>query len=392
MKVVHVNTNDRGGAATAIIRIHEALLSLGVDSHILFLNSTGKSIPNSHYFKGVRKTFWHRVRNRITGNSRVSDKQIREKYPEIEWFSDPVTLHDINSHPLVRSADIVQLNWVSGFVDEPSFFKNVRVPVVWRMPDLYATGGGFHYKKGFPFEELTNRLDKNTKIRNQALQGANVSFVAISEWVKSEARTSEIIGSFPIQVIHNGLDFTKIPLVDRAMARSEFDFAVDKKIVLLGADRVNSQRKGLRQAMEAITAMQDASIQVVVFGNYKGEAGEGLIQMGYMETDDLFRLYAAADLFLMPSLEEAFGQVFIESLAMGTPVVAFPNGGAADVLLQNKNGVIAESFETIELTNALRHALETDFDREWIRNDIRNRFDIKDKAKEYLKLYNELNT
>ena len=51
MKVLHVSTNDKGGAANASIRIHNALLNNGIDSTILFLDKSKSNIRNSFYFE-----------------------------------------------------------------------------------------------------------------------------------------------------------------------------------------------------------------------------------------------------------------------------------------------------------------------------------------------------
>ena len=387
-----MNTNDRGGAATAIIRIHMALLSLNVDSHILFLNNTGKQIPNSQYFKNPKPGILQRIIGKIRRTVQTSAQKIRDSHEDIEWFTDPCTPFDISTHPLIQSADLVQLNWVSGFVDEPSFFRNVEVPIVWRMPDLYACGGGYHYEKDFPFERLKKRLARNSGIRKAALANGSVHFVAISNWVRDRAQHSNIIGDRPIHVIHNGLDFSTIPAIDRNQAKREFGFSPDKTIVLLGADRVHVRRKGLKQAIEAVEMLNDPKVQLVVFGTYRGENVPGALQMGHLDSGELFRLYTAAHIFLMPSLEEAFGQVFIEALACGTPVVSFPNGGAMDIIIPNKNGVMARSFESTDLAEALKVALDTNFDHQWISRDARQRFDGLEKAKAYIKLYEELKT
>ena len=92
----------------------------------------------------------------------------------------------------------------------------------------------------------------------------------------------------------------------------------------------------------------------------------------------------------MSSIEEAFGQVFIESLACGTPVASFPNGGGLDIIKNGFNGFLAEDFTSSSLANTINKTLNTTFDKEAIRKDILERFNIEDKADQYIKLYESI--
>jgi glycosyltransferase involved in cell wall biosynthesis len=390
MKILHINTNDKGGAATACIRIHLGLLERGIDSKILFLNRTNKDIPQCYQFH-KKITLVNRLVNRLEKVAFKYRKSIKEKYPEVEWFTNPNSPYDITEHPLYKEADIIQLNWVSGFLDEPGFFKKNIKPVIWRMADLYTCGGGYHYEKGFPFGELGKVLQRNAAIRKKSLAQANVTFVAISEWVRQKAKESELIGSFPLSIIHNGLDFSIWYPKDKILARKQFNLPLDKKIILLGADITRTERKGFNRAIEAIVQLGNDEFIAVVFGNYSGHLPDGFINIGKIKNEhDLNTLYSAADYFLMPSIEEAFGQVTIEALSCGIPVVSFPNGGSLDILKTNKNGVLSTDFTSDALLSALKVALSSDFDLKFIMQDVKDRFNIHDKIDQYIELYENL--
>jgi len=180
MKILHVNTYDKGGAATAIKRIHKELLNRGIDSKLLVLHKATnfpetysfwdgipKQVPKEqNLFIRVAKKIWGKVYNKwylLLNKKKISEQIIKKKelaaiISRVEMFSYPTSNFDITEHPLYKEADIIQLNWVSGFLDEPSFFKKNKKPVIWRMPDLYACGGGYHYEKNFLFEELKMRF------------------------------------------------------------------------------------------------------------------------------------------------------------------------------------------------------------------------------------------
>ncbi|GAB1309288.1 glycosyltransferase family 4 protein [Urechidicola sp. KH5] len=386
MTVLHINTNDKGGAANACIRIHEELLRQGVKSRMLFLNKSKDNIPHAHYFN-KKLSFFRRVELKLKSIF-FKNIDIRTTY-DVEWFSFPKTNYDITTHFLYKEADIIQLNWVSGFLDEPSFFKKNVKPVVWRMPDLYCCGAGYHYEKNFPTERLRTVLNKNFAIRKKVFKKANIHFVAISNWVYQKAQESELINSFPKSIIHNGLDLSKFKPVEKVEARKLLNLPQDKTILLLGADQINTKRKGFFDALEAIDMLEHKGLQPVVFGKTKTSLSSQIINLGYIDSlDKLIQIYSASDVFLMPSIEEAFGQVTIEALSCGIPVVSYPNGGSLDIIRNGQNGEIANDFSVKALSTALRKALYTNYDSEVIIEDIKIRFDIKDKVKEYIEVYN----
>ncbi len=388
MKVLHINTMDEGGAAVACTRIHLGLLAKGIDSKILLLKKK-RNISETYRFEIIKKSFLDKVFLKLKYifiKNEARNKMLNMSVVEI--FSYPTSAYNILNHPLYKEADIIQLNWVSGFLDEPSFFANNTKPVVWRMPDLYACGGGNHYEVGFPFNLYENELKANTEIRRKFLNGKNITFVPISNWVKQKAENSVLIADFPKKLIHNGLDFSIFKPIDKKVARELFNLPQDKPILLIGADKLNVPRKGLKIALEAIGKMNLKDYNIVIFGNVTFEIPEKFIYLGAVTDERLLpALYSAADYFLMTSIEEAFGQVTIEALACGVPVISFPNGGSVDIIKNNINGILAKDFTAEALVNAINLAFLTNFDSEIIIKDVKLRFNIIDKVKEYIELY-----
>ena len=76
--------------------------------------------------------------------------------------------------------------------------------------------------------------------------------------------------------------------------------------------------------------------------------------MGYIkDVSSLRSLYSAADVMLVPSLQEAFGQTITESMACGTPVVAFNATGPAGIIQHLENGFLADPFSAGSLAEGL---------------------------------------
>ena len=97
-------------------------------------------------------------------------------------------------------------------------------------------------------------------------------------------------------------------------------------------------------------------------------------------------LGGAAALLFPIAWQEPFGLVMIESMACGTPVIAFNNGSVPEVLENGVTGFIVESED--EAVDALRGLARLDRDR--IRLEFDRRFTAQHMAQNYLKLYSHL--
>ena len=127
------------------------------------------------------------------------------------------------------------------------------------------------------------------------------------------------------------------------------------------------------------------------------EALPGFIQtnFGRVENDDLQALlYRAADVFVIPSLEEAFGQTALEAVACGTVVAGFDVGGIPDTVQNGLNGVLVPRGDVNALAGAISQLLE---DRplrmRWqlsCEDWVGNRFSYSANATAYVALYESL--
>ncbi|MEY4078083.1 MAG: GDP-mannose-dependent alpha-mannosyltransferase [Pseudomonadota bacterium] len=125
--------------------------------------------------------------------------------------------------------------------------------------------------------------------------------------------------------------------------------ADDSTIVLLSVGRLAAE-KNLDLIVGTYKAMQDAgrSVKLVFAGDgpYRGVLQSqcpDAIFMGMCNHTQLALLYANADLFLFPSLTETFGNVTLEALACGTPVLAFDCAAASELVEDGLNGWLVRS-------------------------------------------------
>ena len=104
-------------------------------------------------------------------------------------------------------------------------------------------------------------------------------------------------------------------------------------------------------------------------------------------------LYSAADVFVAPSRMENLANTVLESLACGTPVVAFDIGGMPDAIDHQVNGYLARPFDTADLARGIAWVLDhPDIAsvREAARAKIVSGFSLDQEIDAYLRIYEEL--
>lgn len=93
----------------------------------------------------------------------------------------------------------------------------------------------------------------------------------------------------------------------------------------------------------------------------------------------------------MPSFQESFCQTAVEAMCCGTPVIMTPVG-ISEELITDFNGIRCEAISAETLANGISTALEHQYDRERIHDDVSTRFGDDTIVKSYLKMYQEVLT
>jgi glycosyltransferase involved in cell wall biosynthesis len=122
-----------------------------------------------------------------------------------------------------------------------------------------------------------------------------------------------------------------------------------------------SKEKGIDLLADAflIARDRDPRLHLVLAGRGPEEEalrkrlGDAATFLGWVEGDDLPRVYASADLFMFASTTDTFGQVILEAQASGLPVLAVNAGGPADLIEDGRSGCLVEP-EASALAGALR--------------------------------------
>lgn len=407
---------DVGGAAIAVIRLHEGLLELGQNSNLLVRSERRLGIPKKYIFpeKPEQLDFWEKIKIKLRLRSPHSfyDQQgLALEGQKLGYgFSYPQSLNDITQHELYHQADIIHLHWIGKLLDFDSFFQKNTKPVVWTLHDFNPFSGGLHYPIGTeyisehlldfipnPKSKLDFLLNKNLEIKIKALEKVqNLTVVATSQYLKKFSEKSIVLGKFPHQLISLGLNISNFKPYDKFFCRNLFGLAPHKRTFVFSA--TNSMiYKGLPLLLEVLERIKPKmDFQLLAVGLLDRELLARFPEVrftGMVHDEKLMAMvYSAADLFVNPSMQEAFGQTTIEALACGVPVVAFPTGGAIEVITP-ENGILCPDFSSQSLEKALWRFFETQkhFNSDRIRQKAVENFDIQVITPKYLDLYKKIN-
>jgi glycosyltransferase involved in cell wall biosynthesis len=96
----------------------------------------------------------------------------------------------------------------------------------------------------------------------------------------------------------------------------------------------------------------------------EAQAPKNMTFTGYLSGKKLAEVYSASDLFVFPSPTETFGNVILESLASGTPVIGANAGGVKNIIKSGETGYLCKAGNIQEFKNAILHLLKNDQLRE----------------------------
>ena len=134
------------------------------------------------------------------------------------------------------------------------------------------------------------------------------------------------------------------------------------KLRLLFVGRIN-QRKGIQYLLDALSLLNTNQIELTVCGRVVDDLsifrpfGDKVIIRPDVSSSELLAAYQSADLFVFPSLAEGFGQVLLESLACGLPILSTTRTAAPDLIHSGQQGFIVEPGSSTLLASHIEWAL-----------------------------------
>lgn len=407
MKILIVNTHDiQGGAARAANRLHKGLLAHGIDSQMLV------QTKSSQDFRVLApQTKLDKVKSKIRPYlDRIGLNKYKNRTQTL--FSkgiggDGSLAERINA----LKPDIVHLHWINeGFLSINDIAR-IKAPIVWSLHDMWPFTGGCHYDewcgafvkgcgscKVLVSDKANDLSSKVIRLKQKAYAKANITVVGLSNWLAEEARKSKLFADKKIVNLPNPIDPKEFCPMDKDFARRLFGLPADKKLILFGAMGATADpRKGFSQLAGALEQLS-SDYELVVFGSEEPQTPQGFKQKAHylgMLNDNvsLKALYNAADVMVVPSLQENLSNAIMESLACGTPVVAFDIGGNGDLITHQQNGYLATRFDTSDLATGIEQQFSKSdkiCSSQQISADTYNHFAVNVVIPRYIDLYQSI--
>jgi glycosyltransferase involved in cell wall biosynthesis len=362
INVLHISESDAaGGAARTAYKLHGGLNARGHRSRML----VGRKVTADAGVRRLKRNLGWRGIDRLTGG--LLDRL------DLQYVFYPSSF-GVARDVWFREADLLQLHNLHG-----SYFSYTalpwltrRRPTVWLLQDQWAMTGHVAYsldcerwREGCgscPYLGEYPRLRRDTtallwRLKRGAYRRSRLTLIVPSRWMLELVQASPLLARFPVHRIPHGVDTDVFRPMPKLEARRQLGLPEDRPVVLFSASDLNEPRKGLHLLVHALTGMDDPPLLALAGG---GEPPRGLDArpLGLIEDDQvLARAYAAADVLAVPTVADALTQTAIESIACGTPCVAFDRGGVTDVVTE-ETGYQARFGDIDDLARGLLVVLE----------------------------------
>lgn len=418
MKILHLSTADlRGGAALSAYRLHRGLLLAGEGSSMLVRDKIGRD-ATVHQF--VLPMDWvGRIKRKWRRRQIVRDIQPyrRTMPPGFELFSDDRSPFGASMIAQMEMSDVVHLHWVAAFLDYGLFFETLpkRQPIVWTLHDMNAFTGGCHYDMGCGryaqqcgacpqlgsiSEDDLARAIWNRKVQAfRHVEADRMCIVTPSRWLGQAVQRSSILSRYRVEVIPYGIDLEAFAPRDRAVSRDVLGIPQSAKVVLFLAEIVTNRRKGFQVLSEALAGCtRDVEELWLLSVGQQAPFRQDQVRGSHLpyigEERFLSLAYSAADLFVIPSLQDNLPNTVLEAMACGVPVIGCDVGGIKDMVRPGATGVLVPAGDLAALRGAIVNLLHNHELRKAMARQSRKvaieEYALELQARRYTELYKEL--
>ena len=407
MKVVIVNHSDmKGGAAIVSLRLVHALQEAGIDARMLVIDKQSED-PLVGVMGGKWGNKWRFLAERL-------GVFVRNGFRRDTLFKIDTGSHGINiaSHPWVKDADVVCLNWVNqGTLSLKSVEQIAKSgkPIVWTMHDMWNCTGVCHhayecqgykttcescYLLGSKGQDLSTATQER---KRQLYIGANIHFVAVSNWLAAKCRESSLMHDSDMSVIANAFPIERFS-ADR-LPNSDYGIDDSKKVIVMGAARLDDPVKGFDQLIAAIHYISEQKpelarrLHLLLFGAIKDASLLNQLTLPYSYlgiVSDVASVYRHGDIVLSTSLYETLPGTLIEGQASGCVPVTFGKGGQADIVEHLKTGYVADYKDHASVAAGIEWAIDANISREFLHNEVEHKFAASMIAQQYIELFKKI--
>jgi UDP-glucose:(heptosyl)LPS alpha-1,3-glucosyltransferase len=242
---------------------------------------------------------------------------------------------------------------------------------VWRC-DVYRAGDGVHQawlnrRKKFemPLQRFVRGMNRKhqdiLKLERSVFAKTGAGYViANSEMVKGEIVELYNYPADKIDIVRTGVPLEKFRSDPALREKSRADLKLKPNEIAVLFAGSGWERKGLRFAIEAVELCRDRKLRLLVAGRgdargYKPKRFFTTEPVRFLgEVGDMRSIYAAADIFILPSMYDPFSNACLEALASGLPVITTRDNGFSEII---ESGVHGSVVDLPNNSSALRDAI-----------------------------------
>lgn len=241
-----------------------------------------------------------------------------------------------------------------------------KVPIVWTLHDMWAATGHCAYSMGcnrwdkgcgncpdlnlYP-HILRDRTAQIVDEKKPLLSDANPVLVSPSRWLRDVVQQAPATKALDARVIANGIDLSLFNPKHRNAKRAELKIAANSPTLMFAAETLSGDnRKGaveLHEALRHLTGTYDGPpIEVILMGGAGDELLNGLPNlnvhdMGFISDQlEAAQIYAAADLFVCPSLQDNLPNTLLEASGCSTASIVFDGSGSLETIEDGVTGAV----------------------------------------------------
>jgi glycosyltransferase involved in cell wall biosynthesis len=419
-RIVHLAASDSGGPGHSALAIHNGLFALDQDSSLLVKKQKNRAagvfqveldLPND--LKDTAFAFdifqrWYLDHNRTSASN--------------SKFSLSESGLALDQHPLVEDADILHFHSVTRFLSPSGIARlaSLGKPIVWTLHDHRPFTGGCHFpgacakymddcstcpQLGWdPYFLTEGQLGDAL----ESIPARRITFVSPTEFLAGKARQSALLRNSRVEVIPYGIDARAFQAKWKPQAKNHLGLDTQAVHLLFVANELGEARKGFGHLARAIQfclsrpifkeRADKGEIALISLGHPHpnlSALGIPYVCLGHVDSpEEMSQLYGAADLFLLPSLEENLPNTLLEAMSCGSPAIAFAAGGVPEVIVHDKTGKLVPVCADAEFAAAIDELASDENLRmqfaENCRETITEKFSPQLQAERYLNLYREL--
>lgn len=363
MKILQINSVFSVGSTGRIVYdISESLIAAGHESLVAYGREPNSTSEFAHRIGNNYSVYKHVLLTRLLDMHGFGSKKATNHF--LHWIDkqnpDVIHLHNIHGY---------YINVFKLF----DYLRVKRIPVVWTLHDCWAFTGHCSYFDYVGCSKWMTKCEKCPQVhmypssfgvdnssmnylsKRDIFAGIeNLTIVTPSVWLSSLVKKS-FLRDYEVQILNNGIDLS-------IFQKRDSDFrarhGLGNKFIILGVANVWEERKGLRVLRELAGLLRDDE-QLVIVGANENEMEGGkrphnvtLVKRTRNATE-LAQVYSTADVFVNPTFEDNYPTTNLESLACGTPVIAFDTGGNSEVIDSECLGIIVRNKTAIGLRNAV---------------------------------------